>query len=215
MDRRTRIIVLSVGVLLALAVFLPRLAAARLPGNDHGYAPRQPIAFSHRLHAGEMKIDCLYCHSGAQESRTAGIPSPGLCMNCHKFVSAPIAQVRAEDKLAEAEGRKPQRVVSDEIAKIYAALGLDRELKPTAEKTPIEWVRIYRLPDFSIFDHRPHVAAGVSCQSCHGPVETMERVRQEQHLSMGWCVECHRVSTRDGIEGRPVAATLNCSACHY
>jgi len=199
MDRRTRITVLVVGLLLGLAVLVPRLASARLPGNDLGYSPEQPIAFSHRLHAGEMQIDCLYCHSGAEKSRHAGIPAPTLCMNCHKFVSAPWIDVRAENKLADEEERKPNQILSPEIAKIRAAID---------ENKSVEWVRIHLLPDFAFFDHRPHVAAGVTCQKCHGPVETMERVRQESSLSMGWCVDCHR-------NGHETKGTLDCSACHY
>ena len=215
MDRRTRFIVLVVGLVLGVALLVPRLAAARLPGNDQGYAPAQPIAFSHRLHAGEMQIACLYCHSGAERSRAAGIPPPSLCMNCHKFVSAPSVDVRAEDKKATEEERKPVRIVSPEIKKIYAALGYDENLEPTEQTRPIRWVRIYRLPGFAAFDHRPHVASGVSCQRCHGPVEAMERVRQEPDLSMGWCVDCHRTATRDGIDGHAANATLDCAACHH
>lgn len=63
-----------------------------------GYAPEQPIDFSHRQHAGDMKIDCRYCHTGAEFGRHAGIPSAGICMNCHSVAaidSPGVARLRA------------------------------------------------------------------------------------------------------------------------
>ncbi|MCL4850701.1 MAG: hypothetical protein KJZ78_04885, partial [Bryobacteraceae bacterium] len=80
---------------------------------------------------------------------------------------------------------------------------------------PIAWTKVHHLPDFVYFDHRPHVNAGVTCQECHGPVETMERVRQVSDLSMGWCVNCHRNANRTGVAGKPVQASIDCSACHF
>ncbi len=217
MEPRTRSIILSVGFVLLVLALIPRLSAARLPGNNLGYAPAQPIAFSHRLHAGELSIDCLYCHSDAERSRHAGIPAAGLCMNCHKFVTAPSDEVRAEEKAAEREKRKPRSIVSPEILKIYEALGWDAKGAPDPDKTPqpIAWMQVHKLPAFVYFDHRSHITAGVSCQRCHGPVEVMERVRQESDLSMGWCVNCHRESNKTGIEGRAVFASIDCAACHY
>jgi hypothetical protein len=105
---------------------------------------------------------------------------------------------------------------------------------PIKESKPIQWVKVHNLPDFVYFDHRPHVNAGVACQKCHGPVETMERVRQVEDLSMGWCVTCHRAVDRTGLDGKgnftstsapaaqgntPVThrvyASIDCSTCHY
>lgn len=57
-----------------------------LVGNNVGYSPRQPIPFSHKLHAGDNKIPCLYCHTGADDSRHATIPGMNVCMNCHRVV---------------------------------------------------------------------------------------------------------------------------------
>jgi hypothetical protein len=210
-------LVLLVGMTFAALALVPRLAALRLPGNHAGYQPAQPIAYSHRLHAGELQIPCAYCHSGAQRSRTAGIPAASTCMNCHRFVTAPRSAVRAEELAAKAEGRKPGRVVSAEIQKIYDALGLGPDLKPDPgrEPRPIEWQRVHKVPDFAVFDHRPHVAAGVACQKCHGPVETMEVMRQVETLSMGWCVACHRNPTAVVAAGGPRVASTDCAACHY
>lgn len=201
-----RTIVLAIGLIMVLVSLATRLSAMRVPGNHQGYSPTQPIAYSHRMHAGELGIDCQYCHTGAQRGRRAAIPPAGLCMNCHKAVTATFGAVRAEDEAAKKEERKAKLVVSPEIRKIYDALGLgdDRKPDPTKKPVPIRWQRVHRTPDFVSFDHRSHVTAGVSCQRCHGPVETMERVRQFATLEMGWCVNCHRQNS----------ATLDCGACH-
>jgi len=216
--RRIVRLVLVVALGFASAALVPRLTGLRLPGNQQGYEPAQPIAYSHRLHAGELQIPCLYCHSGALRSRNAGIPAASVCMNCHRLVTAARATTRAEEKQAEAEHRKPRRVVAPELQKLYDALGLGPDLKPDPQRTarPIAWVRIHQLPAFAEFDHRPHVAAGVACQKCHGPIETMERVRQFETLSMGWCVNCHRagVPAPDQPGGVKVAST-DCSVCHH
>jgi cytochrome c7-like protein len=208
---------LIVALAFALLTLVPRLWAQPLPGNHLGFEPAQPIAFSHRLHAGELQTPCLYCHSGAERSRHAGTPPAGTCMNCHRFISAPRSAVRAEEQAAKAEKRPPRRVISAELRKLYDALALGDDLKPRCDRTskPIEWVRIHRLPDFVSFDHRPHVAAAVACQTCHGPVETMERVRQAGTLSMGWCLTCHRTGVPDPAGGQLVAGSTDCSACHY
>lgn len=205
-NSRVLTIVLGVAVCFSGVLLVSRAAMFHLPGNHQGYEPVQPIAYSHRLHAGEMQIQCQYCHFGADKSRHAGIPPASVCMNCHKFVTAPLGAVRAEDEAGEKEKRAPRPVVSAELRKLYDAVNTS---------TPIAWNRIHSLPDFVYFDHRPHVAAGVACQQCHGPVETMERVRQVSDLTMGWCVNCHRDSNRTGVAGHAVNASINCSTCHY
>lgn len=208
--------VLAVALFGSLALWVPKAGQVRAPGNQQGYEPDQPIAFSHRLHAGELGVDCLYCHWGAEKSRHAGIPAASVCMNCHRFVMAPWGAVRAEDEAARKENRPPRLVVSPELAKLYRALGLapDGTLTQVAQPQPIAWVRVCRLPDFVYFDHRPHVAAGVACQTCHGPVETMERTRQVRDLSMGWCVNCHRQKRETGA-GVAAQARTDCAVCHF
>jgi nitrate reductase gamma subunit len=208
---------LLVGLGLSLLTLAPRLWGAHLPGNHQGYEPIQPIAFSHRLHGGELQMSCLYCHADAENGRHAGIASAGVCMNCHRFVTAPLRDVRAEFERAKEEKRPPQTVVSPELAKLYAALALDDKLQPdpTRTATPIRWVKVHNLPSFTHFDHRAHVNAGVACQKCHGPVETMERVRQAEDLSMGWCIQCHRDASENGVAGRQVRASNDCSTCHH
>jgi hypothetical protein len=202
---RTRII--TVALAAACAVSLVTLARAwRLPGNNQGYEPDQPIAFSHKLHAGDMQISCLYCHAGAERSRHAGIPALNVCMNCHEKVTSSFAAQRQAEPME-----------SPELRKLYDALALDDVLGPLEGKTPkpIVWQRVHQLPDFVYFDHRAHITAAVGCQQCHGPVETMDRVRQVETLAMGWCVNCHRDVTQNGVAGKPVHASIDCVTCHY
>lgn len=141
-------------------------------GVQQGYQPTQPIAFSHEIHAGQYEIDCQYCHTGVNKSKSANIPSPNICMNCH-------TQVKTE---------------SEEIAKIYAAIDYDPATQTYGTNTkPIEWIRVHNLPDLAYFNHSQHVnVAEIECQTCHGPIEEMEVVYQYANLTMGWCINCHR-----------------------
>lgn len=152
-------------------------------GVQKGYAPTQPIAYSHKLHAGDLKIDCKYCHSTVEYSKQASIPSLNTCMNCHKGVQ----------KRSDVEGDE----ISTEIKKIYAALDYNPE-KAGADAfgpnpRPVKWIRIHNLPDHAYFNHSQHVKVGkLQCQTCHGPIEKMEVVQQWSTLQMGWCIDCHR-----------------------
>ena len=138
-------------------------------------APAQPIEFSHAIHAGSYGLACQYCHADARRSTYAGLPSVARCMGCHKIVAA--------------QG-------NPEVQKLHQYW--DR-------KAPIPWVRIHKLAGFVYFPHKRHVQGGLPCQTCHGPVETMQRVAQVAPLTMGWCVACH-------AERR---APLDCVACHH
>lgn len=147
------------------ALGLAVLAWAAVEGyqltHNKGYQPNQPIAFSHALHAGQLGMDCLYCHTNATHSRHSSVPSVDSCMGCHTLV----------------------RTDSPEIQKLTEYY---------ENNEPVPWVRIHSLPDHAYFNHAAHINAGVACQECHGPVETMEIVWQYSDLSMGWCMECHR-----------------------
>jgi hypothetical protein len=137
-------------------------------GHSPGYEPDQPIKFSHKIHAGQNQTDCLYCHYSAPYSKTAGIPSTSVCMNCHLIV------------------RNGTRSGGFEISKVVEHFD--------SLKT-IRWTKVYNLPDHVFFSHAQHVGAGgISCQTCHGPVETMDRIKLNQELTMGWCVNCHRTT---------------------
>ena len=202
----------------ALAVSLVTLVAAmRLPGDNQGYQPVQPIAYSHKLHAGDLQIQCTYCHFAAEKSRHAGIPPLNVCMNCHSGVTSTLAAVKQKEQNAQQQKRAPRPVESPELRKLYNALALDQELMPIPgqEPKPIAWKRIHKLPDFVYFDHRAHIAATVRCQTRHGPIETMERVRQFETLTMGWCVNCHRDVNVNGVNGKQVHASIDCVTCHY
>ena len=159
-------------------------------GVDQGYEPIQPIHYSHRIHAGDNKIDCKYCHSSARKSKTSGIPSLNVCMNCHKS----IYQV-ADATLAE--GVQFGIDYNEEIQKLYTAVGWDEENQEyNGTSQPVAWVRVHNLPDFAYFNHSQHVEVGqVECQTCHGPVEEMEVMSQFAPLTMGWCLNCHRESS--------------------
>jgi len=216
MNRPIILVVLLVAMGFGLWAAVAPLSAVRLPGNNQFYEPQQPIAYSHRLHAGELGINCLYCHGAAEHSRRAGVPAASTCMNCHKYVTSTLSAKRAEDELSQKENRSPRRIVSAELAKLYDAMGLDEQMKPDPKRKqhPIEWTRIHHLPSFVSFDHSRHVNAGVTCQTCHGPIETMERVRQIPDLTMGWCVNCHRDVNTTGVNGKPVQASTDCISCH-
>ncbi len=163
-------------------------------------APAQPILFSHVVHAGSFQIGCQYCHADARRSEYAGVPSVERCMGCHRIIGA-------QD--------------NPEIQKIhrYAERG---------EAVP--WVRVFKVPEFTYFPHKPHVRAGVECQSCHGPVERMRVVGAatgprllndlknlvglrppSPPLTMGWCLDCHREQNAT----RGMRAPLDCIACHH
>ncbi len=157
-----------------------------------GYQPVQPIAFSHSVHAGDNSIDCQYCHSSAKNSKTSGIPSTNVCMNCHKLIS---------EYNGDLFGDYSKEDLDNEIQKIYDAVGWDKENSKyieNYEQVPVEWVRIHNLADFAYYNHSQHVTVGgIECQTCHGPVEEMHEVSQFSPLTMDWCITCHRDSKVD------------------
>lgn len=197
-------------------------------GVDQGYQPVQPIHFSHKIHAGDNKIDCKYCHSSARVSKTSGIPSLNVCMNCHKSIYEYNGETTVE---------YTKEFYDEEIKKLYAAVGWDdAEQEYTGETQPVKWTRIHNLPDFVYYNHSQHVTvAGLECQTCHGPVEEMEEVYQYSPLTMNWCLECHK-TTNIKTEGNAYYAKiheelskkydldkftvkenggLECGKCHY
>lgn len=169
-------IVALIGIVLIALIAKAGWDAALQIGVYNGYEPEQPIKFSHKLHAGDNGIDCNYCHTSASFSKSAGIPSPNLCMNCHTYIQ---------------EG--PQ-YGKEEIAKIYDALDFDPVTKTYGDnQKPIKWVKVHNLPDHVYFNHSQHVTVGkIACQKCHGDVETYTVGKQSEDLTMGWCIDCHR-----------------------
>jgi len=159
-------------------------------GRQTAYEPRQPIYYSHRVHAGINQISCLYCHGNAWESRHAAVPSVNVCMNCHKAIQS----YEKGPKLYDAAGAEING--TEEIQKLYKFAGFDpanaARWNPSMAK-PVEWIKIHNLPDHVYFNHAQHVHAGnVQCQTCHGEITQMDEVKQFAELSMGWCINCHR-----------------------
>jgi len=181
---KNQFLVLVTSIFLILASGYFAYAYFMQVGVDQNYEPIQPIHYSHRIHAGSNQINCKYCHSAARESKNAGIPSLNVCMNCHKNIS------EVSDTTATAEHSKA--FYDGEIKRLYKAVGWDGS-KYTGVTEPVKWVRIHNLPDFAYFNHSQHVSvAGLECQTCHGPVQTMEIMKQHSKLTMGWCIDCHR-----------------------
>ena len=195
----------------------------RTVANQEGYEPIQPINFSHRLHAGKLDVDCKFCHTGVETSRHAGFPPTKTCIGCHKFIPARMNDIKAERALAKTENRPEKQIVSEEIQKIYDSYGLDRDLQPDSTKlqVPIKWTKVHNLGDFVWFDHHKHVNGGVDCASCHGQVDSMERIKQTKDMNMGWCISCHRKenaafnSSNSMIDFVEEKAGIDCANCHY
>jgi len=193
------------GGLASLVVF----QEATYLGRSLGYEPDQPIKFSHRVHAGENKIDCKYCHTGVMESKHALIPPTTLCLNCHNVI------------------RYGTNTGEEEINKIHQAIESGKS---------IQWVKVYNLPDHVFFSHAQHVNAGkLDCDKCHGDVKKMGRIQQVVDLSMGWCINCHRQTPvqfdnkyytnykqHEDIKSGKISKVYvediggnNCQKCHY
>lgn len=174
-----RIILPLVGVFLALGVSVVLF-------SERPWLPRtdvvQPIPFSHRIHAGVNHIPCQYCHEYARRSENAGVPPVERCVGCHGSAS---------------------------FAGEMQTAGIQPVTRPWTDHHPasfeIQWNRVYQLPDFVKFTHRPHIAAGIRCQHCHGPVQTMDRIVPVYQIDMGFCVSCHTQHH----------ATLDCVNCHH
>ena len=147
-----------------------------------GYQPEQPVPFSHVIHAGKLKMDCRYCHTGVDRGAAATIPATSTCINCH----SPLDPKTSTPKLAAVHP------TSTKLKAVHQSWETDKS---------IPWKRIHRLPDFVFFNHSAHVNRGVSCVVCHGRIDTMEKVGQAKELSMAWCLECHK---NPGPNLRPV-----------
>lgn len=156
-------------------------------GRDQGYTPRQPIFYSHKVHAGINKIDCQFCHTGVTHSAVASLPSVQTCMTCHMAID----EYKGAD-LYTLEGEVIDGTA--EIQKLYQYSGWDAKAKKyTKSSKPIEWTRVHYLPDHVAFSHENHVKNGkLKCEQCHGNIAKMDEVSQASDLSMGFCVNCHR-----------------------
>lgn len=173
-------------------------------GIQQGYAPKQPIAYSHKLHAGQYKIDCNYCHVGVNKGKSATIPSANICMNCHGVI----------------------KKESPEIQKIYAAIEQNKPIEWVRVHNLPDFAYFNHAQHVNV--------GNVQCTTCHGEVEKMEVMEHRSSLTMGWCIDCHRkteVNTKDNAYYDKLVALhrkeskeplkvaniggLECSKCHY
>jgi hypothetical protein len=120
----------------------------------------QPVPFSHKHHAGELGLDCRYCHTSVEVSSSAGMPPTQTCMTCHSQI------------WTNAEMLEPVRA-------------------SYRDSKPISWTRVNAVPDFVYFNHSIHIAKGVGCTTCHGPIAEMNITWRAETLYMRWCLECH------------------------
>ncbi|HEX8716086.1 MAG TPA: cytochrome c3 family protein [Gemmatimonadaceae bacterium] len=158
--------------------------------SPQGRSPVQPIAFPHPTHVQTLGMNCLYCHFSANKSPDPGMPAVGTCMGCHLVIGPNRPAMN---------GRPARK--SEGIATLQ---------KYWTQKKPVPWVRIHHVPDYVNFAHMPHINAGVTCQTCHGQVQQMNRVYQYASLNMGWCINCHVGNVNPKWKAR-----YDCSVCHY
>ncbi len=173
-------------------------------GMQQGYAPKQPIPFSHKIHAGKYKIDCAYCHTGVYKGKSANIPSSNICMNCHNSIKTDSPNLK----------------------------GLYEAVKTGKPVEWVRVHNLPDLAYFNHSQHVK--VGGLECQQCHGPIQDMEVVEQYSPLTMGWCINCHRetpvnaegnhyydklvvLHKKDSKEPMKVKdiGGLECSKCHY
>jgi hypothetical protein len=143
---------------------------------------REMIDFSHRPHVA-AGVQCLFCHPNAMNGQVAGIPSAEKCVGCHQSI-----QVTTDAGKAQVEVL----------------------LRLWQSGQPLLWPSIVDMPDFVYFAHRPHIAAGKSCENCHGDVGQMAMARQAKRINMGFCLNnCHR--HQDPVRRERLMA---CATCH-
>lgn len=183
-----------------------------------GYSPPQTIPFSHKLHVGELRMDCRYCHNTVDKAAHAAVPPTQTCVNCHS-ASNPDGTTANSAIHATSEKLLPLR-------------------QSQASGQPVLWNRVHDLADYVYFDHSAHVNRGVGCVSCHGRVDRMDQVYQAEPLSMSWCLDCHRnpephlrpqeaITQMDWVPDEPaevvgarirahlnINPSTNCSTCH-
>ena len=199
----------------AIAIAATILSAYSGASSSQGVSPVQPIQFPHPVHVKTLGMNCLYCHNGANKSPDPGLPAVGTCMGCHTLVGPNRPAMNGQPARTSAEIKKLQE---------FAPIGQPDKWKA------IPWVRIHKLPEYVRFPHMRHVNAGVTCQSCHGPVQEMAQVYQAASLNMGWCLTCHvnGYQLADGLKAAgdttgaaaaasaaPKKARYDCAICHY
>jgi cytochrome c553 len=194
------------GVALIFALVVGKVANDQVMsiGIQQGYAPKQPIAYSHKLHAGQYQIDCNYCHTTVTKSKTASIPSLNICMNCHGVI----------------------KTASPQIQKIYTAIEQNKPVEWVRVHNLPDFAYFNHAQHVNV--------GQVACQTCHGEIQNMEVVQHIAPLTMGWCIDCHRKTEVAGQDNayydklvalhstqtkEPMRVAdiggLECSKCHY
>jgi hypothetical protein len=177
-------------LIIAVSIVLAAAAFSYARVFSEPHAPVQPIAYSHKIHIEKAKLKCAFCHdNGGGKTAHMLIPSAQKCALCHLAV-------------------KPD---SPEVQKV---------LKHADENTEPPWQRVYGLPASAnaYFTHVPHLRAEISCQTCHGPIEQMDRVYRAVNQTMGWCLECHRQTPNQMAKIPHTNVEVNrltdCAVCH-
>src|SRR5258707_6952940 len=160
--------------------------------------PEQPIQFPHVRHIA-AGVQCLYCHPGALRGPSPGLPTENKCWGCH------------------------QQLDITKTSKLLQPL-----VDAIQNHTPLVWVPVAQVPDFVHFTHRPHIAAGLNCENCHGDMSKKTVETLEQTVNMGWCLNCHRGRTENNSQNNPDndpeltaqlaekrIKLLDCGTCHY
>lgn len=170
-----KIVLLGLGSLVLAGGYLATIGffATHPEVINVGHQPDQPIPFSHALHAGQLKLDCRYCHNTVEQAAHAAVPPSATCGNCHG----------GKDRVKPGATLAAVHLNSEKLAPLRKSL-------ETGD--PIEWLRVHEVPGFVYFNHAAHVTQGVSCVECHGRIDKMEVVYQAEPLSMKWCLDCHR-----------------------
>jgi hypothetical protein len=162
--------ILMLGIVPWIAFYSGSLAS-RSPQNTKVNVPLdQPVPFSHLHHAFELGIDCRYCHYSVEKTAVAGVPETEVCMSCH-------SQIWTNSVLLE-----PVRTAYETGTPIKWANAAKGE----------GWNMVNRLPEFVYFNHSLHIARGINCNQCHGPVQKMAITWKGQYFAMAWCLECHK-----------------------
>ena len=202
---------------LALGAAAAVLSAYSGASSSEGRAPDQPLNFPHPQHVQKLGMNCLYCHYASNKSPDPGMPAVSTCMGCHQIIGPDRPAI---------DGRKAYK--SEPLTKLWQYADAANAGK---NAIPVPWVRIHKVPDYVNFPHMRHVNAGVTCQSCHGQIQNMQKVGQAASLNMGWCINCH-VNGYNPVEGAKLAgapdsvlrtaaalpvrkARYDCATCHY
>ena len=187
------------------AIFLVGLVALTFAGvilvnvfpsaSNQGYAPEQPIPYSHKLHAGQYKIPCLYCHSSAEKSIHAAIPSLNVCMNCHSVVKTESPYIKSIKEHFDS-GKPVEWLRVHELPdhvrfphKRHVAAGIQCQ---SCHGQIQDMERVYQAQALDMG----------WCLGCHRGQTTPKYLHQKYYPG------------EKDLAGKPVAP-FNCSACHY